>query len=151
MAIAAVLGPWLGFLPGAYLVNASVIGLSLIATAATIVGLNALIGRAGIALGAIITLFVGNPLASANAPLEFLPGIWGEVGQHLVPGASVTLLRLANYFPDASTLSPWLVLATWALVGCVLMITGHFRSQEVVHVDSLVEADDAPAQPAPVA
>lgn len=151
LALAGVLSAWFGFLPE-FWPTAAVMAGSFLATAATIVGLNALLGTPGIPIGAIITMFIGNPLSSANAPLEFLPAPWGAVGQYFVPGASGTLLRLVNYFPEASTSLPIIVLASWSLLGMLLMLTGHFRSQEVVHVEADVEPDHARAsEPVPAA
>lgn len=146
LGLAAILGPWLGVVPS-FGWSALVIGAALAATSFTIVGLHALMGRPGIALGSVITLFVGNPLASSGSPVEFLPEPWGAVGQLLVPGASATLLRLENYFPAADTVQPWSVLAVWALVGLVLTVTGRFRQQDVVPAAGAVE--DGP-RPAPV-
>jgi hypothetical protein len=37
------------------------------------VGKTALIGPQGIAVGAIITLLIGNPISAPAQPLEFLP------------------------------------------------------------------------------
>lgn len=131
--VAVILGPWLGVLPE-FWPSAAVFAVALLATGATIVGLHALLGRPGIALGALLTLFVGNPLSSAAAPVEFLPAPWGAVGQTLVPGASSTLLRLVNYFPQADPAGPWIVLGVWLVVGLVLSVTGRHRNEEVVHL-----------------
>ncbi|WP_348788376.1 ABC transporter permease [Leifsonia sp. NPDC080035] len=131
LAIVGIMQGWFGILQGSFWLNALAVGLSLFATAAFIVGMNALLGRPGIAVGAVLTVLVGNPISSAAQPLQFLVGPWGEIGQWFVPGASVTLLRDLSYFPDASTAFPWLVLLGWAAVGVVAMLAGHFRNQEV--------------------
>ncbi|MEA5457201.1 ABC transporter permease [Sinomonas sp. JGH33] len=129
LGLAAILQDWFHILQADYWVNAAAIGLGIAATAAVITGLNALMGRAGIAVGAVTTMFVGNPLSSLTQPKEFLPAPWGEVGQWFVPGASGTLLRELSYFPSADAAFPWLVLAGWAVVGTVLIAVGHFRNQ----------------------
>jgi hypothetical protein len=105
------------------------------------------LGNAGVAVGSIVTMLIGNPLASSATPVQFLPEPWGAVGQWLVPGASTTLLRDLSYFPDASTLLPWLILAGWSALGVVLSLVGHFRSREIVHVEDWDEA--TPEAPAP--
>lgn len=138
-----ILGPWLDILPGHFLEVWGVITAALLGTAATIVGLNALLGKIGIPLGAIITMFVGNPLSSAGAPQEFLPWHWGTVGQLFVPGASSTLLRQAAYFPDADMTRQWLVLLAWIVLGLVCMAIGRYRDQEVVHIDGATEPEGA--------
>ncbi|UCR89732.1 hypothetical protein [Mycetocola spongiae] len=129
-ALIAVLlqGP-LGILQGSLLLNAAAAGAALLATSALIVGLATLIGPAGIGVGAVITLFVGNPISAATAPASFLPGAWGAIGQYFVPGASATLLRNISYFPDAPTAGPWLVLAGWTALGLVLLGLGARRER----------------------
>ncbi|MHC6592567.1 ABC transporter permease [Arthrobacter sp. C152] len=132
LGLAGILQGWFHILDGNYWTNTAAIGLGIMATAAIIVGLNALIGQPGIAVGAVITLFIGNPLSSLTQPKEFLPAPWGDVGQWLVPGASGTLLRDLSYFPDAATAFPWLVLAGWAIAGAILITVGHFRNSPAV-------------------
>lgn len=132
LGVTAVMQGWFGILQGGFLVNSLAVGLSMFATAGFIVGMNALIGRAGIPVGAVLTMLVGNPLSAAAQPLQFITGPWGEIGQWFVPGASVTLLRDLSYFPDADASGPWLVLLGWAALGLVGMLLGHFRNQRVV-------------------
>ncbi|MFJ3958466.1 ABC transporter permease [Arthrobacter sp. NPDC090010] len=132
LGLVGILQGWFHVLQGEYWVNAAAVGLGLTATAAIIAGLSSLIGRAGIAVGAVITMFIGNPLSSLTQPKEFLPAPWGDVGQWFVPGASGTLLRDLSYFPDASMVFHWLVLAGWAVLGVILIATGHFRNQGAV-------------------
>lgn len=146
--VTAVLQPWFGILQGSFLANWMAMSLAFLGTGSLIVGANAVFGRAGIAIGALTTMFIGNPIASVTQPLQFLPEPWGAIGQYFVPGASATLLRDLSYFPDAPQLQSWLVLVGWAVLGTVMMLVGHFRSQEVVHIDGSVE-DDVRAEPVP--
>ncbi|MDP5228479.1 MULTISPECIES: ABC transporter permease [Arthrobacter] len=132
LGLAGILQGWFHVLQGDYWANSLAVGLGLAATAAIIAGLSSLIGQAGVAVGAVITMFIGNPLSALTQPKEFLPAPWGDVGQWFVPGASGTLLRDLSYFPDASTAFPWLVLGGWAVLGVVLIATGHFRNQGAV-------------------
>jgi hypothetical protein len=136
--LAAIMQAWFGILQGDYLANASAIGLSLFATGAFIVGMTTLLGRAGLALGAIITLLIGNPISAAAQPPEFLPEPWGAIGQWFVPGASVTLLRNLSYFPEADATMQWLVLAGWGLLGVLLMFVGRYRNTAVVDEEGAV-------------
>ncbi|WP_426624874.1 ABC transporter permease [Leifsonia sp. McL0607] len=131
LAVTGILQGWFGILQGDFWLNALAVGLSMFATAAFVVGMNALFGRVGIAIGAVLTVLVGNPISAAAQPLQFLVGPWGAIGQWFVPGASVSLLRDLSYFPSADALLPWLVLLGWAAVGVVGMLAGHFRNQEV--------------------
>ncbi|WP_052227015.1 hypothetical protein [Microbacterium mangrovi] len=134
IGIPLILQTWFGFLQGDFWLNAAAIGLSVLATASFIVGCTSLIGRAGIAIGAVVTMLVGNPLSAAAVPVQFVPTPWGEIGQFMVPGASNWLVRSLSYFPDADVSKQWWILGTWAAVGILLTIVGHFRSQEPVHV-----------------
>ncbi|MGO4300803.1 ABC transporter permease [Leifsonia sp. RAF41] len=131
LSVTGILQGWFGILQSDFWLNALAVSLSMFATAAFIVGMNALIGRAGIAVGAVLTVLVGNPLSAAAQPLQFMVGPWGAIGQWFVPGASVTLLRDLSYFPEADSSFAWLVLLGWAAVGVIAMLAGHFRNQEV--------------------
>ncbi|MET0975983.1 MAG: hypothetical protein ABWX82_09975 [Leifsonia sp.] len=148
LGLTAIMQTWFGILQGDFLLNAAAVGLSVLATASVIVGFTSLIGRAGVAVGALLTMLIGNPLSSATQPVQFLPGAWGEIGQFFVPGATATLLRDLSYFPDADAMQSWLVLAGWATLGVVLSFVGHFRSQEVVHVEGSLEV--APTGSTPI-
>jgi hypothetical protein len=127
LGIAGILQGWFGVLQGNYLLNAGVFALALLAVGATVVGLAAVAGRAGIALGAILILLVANPISSAAQPVEFLLAPWGAIGQWFPPGAGGTLIRNASYFPAADTTFPWLVLAGWAAAGILLALVGRAR------------------------
>ncbi|MHC2998597.1 hypothetical protein [Microbacterium sp. HJ5] len=148
--ITLVMQTWFGVLTGDWLLNAAVIGLGVSATAALIIGLAAVMGPPGIAVGAVLTMFIANPIASAAQPMQFLPEPWGAVGQFFVPGASATLLRSVMYFPDAATATQWIVLATWLVGGVVLALVGHHReAAELTPSAGRLEAPDA-ATPEPV-
>lgn len=128
LAIGGILQGWFGVLQGNYLLNSGAIALSLLAIAAPIAGLVAVFGRAGIAIGVILFVLVGNPIASAAAPPQFLPEPWGVIGAWFPPGAAATLLRNLSYFPAADVGFPLAVLATWAVIGLLLVAVGLFRT-----------------------
>ncbi|MET0735935.1 MAG: hypothetical protein ABWY55_09905 [Microbacterium sp.] len=125
--IVLVMQTWFGILQGPWLVNAAVVGLAVSATAALVVGLNALMGPPGIAVAAVITMLIANPIAGAAAPPQFLPEPWGAIGQWFVPGAAASLLRSVGYFPEAATIAQWLILGAWLVIGIVLALVGHYR------------------------
>lgn len=122
LLLTALLQGWLGFLQGDSLINAAAIAISVLGTAALIGGLNYLIGRPGLALGAAFTMLVANPLSSASAPWQFIAEPWGQFGQYLVPGSSNSLLRTLSYFPNADVSQQWLTLALWSAFGLVLLL-----------------------------
>jgi hypothetical protein len=136
--LVGVLQGWFGILQGDYFANVGAVALALAAIAAPIIGATSVIGIRGIALGPVIFLLFANPISSAIAPQEFLPGAWGAVGQWFPPGAGSTLLRDLSYFPGANTVFPWLVLAGWAVLGYLLAMFGHFRNRSAAleRVDS---------------
>src|SRR5262249_56629035 len=105
-----------------YYTIAAIIGLIVLAVAATVTGLGSVAERAGraaagIGLGAAIMLVLGNPLSGATSAPELLPSPWGQVGQWLPPGAGATLLRAVAYFDGSRVGEPWAVLAAWAAAG----------------------------------
>jgi hypothetical protein len=146
--VTLVLQTWLHILQRDWLLNAAAIGLAMLATAALVVGCNALLGRLGIAVGAVISLLVANPISGAALPYQFLPGPWGAVGQAFVPGAASGLVRSLSYFPEADTTGQWLVLAAWAVGGLLLTAVGRFRSSAPVR---LPEGELERVEPVPAA
>jgi hypothetical protein len=129
VVVTLVLQTWLEVLQRDWLLNAAAFGLAMAATAAIVSGFNALLGTAGIGVGSVVSLLIGNPIAGATLPYQFIPAPWGDVGQVFVPGAASSLVRSLSYFPDADVSKQWLVLAAWTLGGMVLTVVGHFRSQ----------------------
>lgn len=117
----AILHSWFGFLPTANFALWAALSLSIGSTASLLAGLHSLLGTAGIGIGAIITMFIGNPLSGATLPPEFLPWHFGSLGRFFVPGAAQELLRTLSYFPEASTAQPWLVLTAWTALGLLCL------------------------------
>lgn len=132
LAVVAVLQGWFRVVDGPFGLEWLAVSLAILAIGAPIVGLASLIGRPGIALGPVLFLLFANPISGVTQPVEFYPAPWGDVGQWFPPGAGATLLRDVAYFPRADAAMPWLVLASWAIVGLVLGVVGHFRTAPVV-------------------
>ncbi|WP_163541553.1 hypothetical protein [Occultella kanbiaonis] len=128
LLLTGILQSWFGSLQGDWWLNAGVIALALAAIAAPITGFVALLGRAGVALGAVLMMLVANPISGVAVPPEFLPWHWGAIGQWFPPGASGTLLRDVSYFPAADAGAAWLALGLWAGVGALLSLAGHVRT-----------------------
>ena len=133
LALALIMQTWFGILQGNFGLNAVAIGLSIAATVGLINGFVSLIGPAGIAIGAVLTMLIGNPIASLNQPKEFLAGNWGDIGQFFVPGAAGTLLRDLSYFPDVPMALQWWVLSAWLAVGIALILVGHVIAHRTAH------------------
>ena len=115
---ALILNVWFGLIPGDFATLWAAFSATYLATASFIVGVSALTAPiVGLGVGAVVTMFIGNPISGASMPSVFLPGAWGAIGQMMVPGASSTLLRSIAYFPEAATSSQWLVLGSWIAFG----------------------------------
>jgi hypothetical protein len=124
LAGAAVQQYWLGVLPGDYLADAGVMGLFALAVAGTVAGLGALLGRGGLALGAVLVFLVGNALSGVSSAAELLPQPWGAVGQLLPIGAGATMLRSVAYFDGNGSAVAATVLTAYAVVGLILVAAG---------------------------
>ena len=122
---ALILSTWFGFIPGDFATLWAAFGATYLATASFMIGMGALlVPAAGLGLGAVVTMFIGNPISGASMPSAFLPGAWGQIGQMMVPGASSTLLRSIAYFPEAATSGQWLVLGSWIAFGLLAGVIG---------------------------
>ena len=122
---ALILNVWFGIIPGDFATLWAALSATYLATAAFIVGVGALSSPLiGLAVGAVVTMFIGNPISGASMPSVFLPGAWGQIGQMMVPGASSTLLRSIAYFPEVATSDQWLVLGSWIAFGLLAGVIG---------------------------
>lgn len=122
---ALILSTWFGFIPGDFATLWAAFAATYLATASFMIGMGALlVPAAGLGLGVVVTMFIGNPISGASMPSVFLPGEWGQIGQMMVPGASSTLLRSIAYFPEAATSGQWLVLGSWIAFGLLAGVIG---------------------------
>lgn len=122
---ALILSTWFGFIPGDFATLWAAFAATYLATASFMIGMGALlVPAAGLGLGVVVTMFIGNPISGASMPSAFLPGAWGQIGQMMVPGASSTLLRSIAYFPEVATSGQWLVLGSWIAFGLLAGVIG---------------------------
>lgn len=129
LALTAVLQFWLGSLDGNYWANSGVIAFSIAATSVAILGLEWVLGTAGLGLGAATMMLLGNPLSGLNSAPEMLPTGWGTLGQLLPPGAAGTMLRAVSFFDGADIVRPVLVLSAWLVGGLALCLIGAARDR----------------------
>jgi hypothetical protein len=115
---------WLGIIEGPWLLNAAVVALAVLAIASVIAGLNALTGPPGIALGALLIVFVGNPWSGIASAPELLPKAAGFIGQLLPPGAGGNLLRNTAFFDGAGGGGQLAVLLVWTALGLGAIMAG---------------------------
>lgn len=145
IVVTLIMQPWFEYLQGEFWLNALAMGVTMLATATFIIGCASLLGRGGIALGAIVTVFIGNPLSAAAMPWQFLVAPWGAIGQYMVPGASNALIRNLSYFPHANSAQQWLTLIGWIALGVILTVVGRFRSRPAMHVPEATAETPTPA------
>ncbi|WP_407561177.1 ABC transporter permease [Streptomyces sp. 184] len=121
---AAVADTWLDALAGGWWAEAGALGLTVLAGGAAVAGLAAVLGRAGMGLGSLLVMLLGNPFSGVPSAPEMLPEPVGALGQWLPPGAGGSLIRSVAYFDGNGGAGPLAVLAGWALVGLTLLALG---------------------------
>lgn len=129
LALTAILQYWLGSLEGSYWANSGVIAAGIAAVSLTLLGLEWLLGTAGLGLGAAVMMLLGNPLSGLTSAPEMLPGGWGALGQLLPPGAAGTALRSVSFFDGAGAGQAFVVLSCWFVAGLLLCGLGALRSR----------------------
>jgi hypothetical protein len=128
LAMAAILQYWLGSLGDSYWTNSGVVALSVAATSVTLLGLESLLGVAGLGLGGAVMVLLGNPLSGMTSAPEMLPGWSGTLGQLLPPGAAGSLLRSTAFFDGHGAWPHVVVLLAWLAFGAALCVLGGLRS-----------------------
>ncbi|MBO0772974.1 MAG: ABC transporter permease, partial [Actinobacteria bacterium] len=121
---AGLIQGWLGIIPGNWIVNGGVIALTVLAIAAGVGGLASLAGYPGLAVGALLMVFCGNPFSAVGSAPEMLPVPAGAIGQLLPPGAGQELLRSAAYFGGNGSAGHLAVLIVWAVAGITAVLAG---------------------------
>ena len=124
LAMAGILQYLLGSIQGIYLANATVIGFGTAAIALTLLGLWSLLGKAGLVLGAITMVLLGNPLSGLSSAPEMLPAGWGKLGPLLPPGAEGSLLRDTAFFGGHHAGGHVVILLAWTAGGLLLSLVG---------------------------
>lgn len=147
LVVTGILQGWFDVMQGSYWMNALIIGLEVAALSSTVIGAKNAFGNVGMAVVSVTMLLVGNPLSGATVPAYFLPSPWGAVGRLLPPGAALDLLRNVSYFPQAPSMTGWLVLLAWLALGIALNWVARLRR---VTLPARREAREA-AQPAEAA
>ncbi|GIG00262.1 hypothetical protein [Catellatospora citrea] len=137
----------IGVLTGSYLATAGAIALLALAVSATVAGLGAVLGKAGIGLGALLVFFSGNPISGLATAPELLPAPWGTIGHFLPPGAGAGLLRSVAFFDGAGAAQPLWILVNWAAAGLVLTALGHFRDRATPPVSAVHATGNAVTLP----
>ncbi|MFJ4715296.1 ABC transporter permease [Streptomyces sp. NPDC088785] len=147
VAATALADNWLGVLTGDWWTQAGALALSTLAVGATVAGLAALIGPAGIGVGALLMVLLGNPFSGVASAPQLLPEPVGLLGQGLPPGAGGSLIRSVAYFDGARAGAPALTLALWAGLGLAAVLFGGVRARRA---SARLEAPAPARTPQPV-
>jgi hypothetical protein len=126
--VAALLRFVLGSIDANFWGVAGGLALGALASGLSMLGLGSLCGRAGLAVGALLALLLGNPLSGLTSAPELLPSGWGALGQWLPQGANATLLRSTAFFGGSGATMAIVVLAGWATVGAALIVIAAIRT-----------------------
>jgi hypothetical protein len=129
LVAAGIVQSWLDVVEGEWIVNAGVLGLTVLAIGATVAGLYAWLGGAGIGVAAALMVFIGNPFSGAGSAPEMLPEPVGGIGQLLPPGAGANLLRSTGFFDGAAAGVPVTVLLAWTLGGLAVLALATTRAR----------------------
>jgi hypothetical protein len=97
--------------------------LFVLALGLPIAAFQALLGVAGIALGAVMFLVIGNPASGGSSAPELLPGFWRALSQLLPPGAAITAMRDVVYFHGHGMTRALFVLCAYAILGAAVVVT----------------------------
>jgi hypothetical protein len=116
---------FLGALPHQPVATWAALSLIVLAIGATTAGLIALIGAAGLGLGILLMIFIGNPFSGVTSAPVLLPAPVGTIGQWLPPGAGASLLRSTAYFGGHGAAGHLTVLLVWIVLGMVAIVAGH--------------------------
>ena len=129
LIVAAVLQFWFGSIESAFWPVATAMALGIAGMAMPLAGLQHVLGGKGFTIGAMVMMFLGNPLAGIATTAAWLPDGLGLFGQLLPPGATGTLVRSAAYFDWAGSGLAAMTLVAWVAVGVALTGIGIARDR----------------------
>lgn len=129
LALGAIMQFGYDLFDGNYLELAGILALGIAGTSMFVLGMESLLGGAGLGIGAIITLFVSNPLSGIATGWQWLPSPWGWFGQHLPIGAAGTAVRSVAYFDDHGITHAVVVLCCWVALGVGMVALASWRKR----------------------
>ncbi|MEJ6550232.1 ABC transporter permease [Corynebacterium sp. USCH3] len=121
LAVGAILQFGFGTFDGNYWETAGVLALGIAGTSLFVLGLESLIGFPGLGIGAVLTLFVSNPLSGIATGWQWLPSPWGAIGQYLPIGAAGNATRSVAFFDGAGIAHSVWVLLAWVVIGLAMV------------------------------
>jgi hypothetical protein len=112
-----------GAFHGHFLAIWGLAALYVLALGLPIVAFQLFLGVAGVAVGAVMFLVIGNPASGGSSAPELLPGFWRLLSQLLPPGAATTAMRDVVYFHGHGMANALIVLGTYAVLGAIIVFT----------------------------
>ncbi|WP_236050576.1 ABC-2 transporter permease [Nonomuraea cypriaca] len=122
LSIVAIVDWLLGALRLPFLESWFILALTMITTGLVYTMFHALIGRWAMLPTWGLMVLLGNPSSGGAVSWPLLPSPLGAIGRWLPPGASVNAQHTAVYFGGHQSLTPFLVLAVWALGSCAVFL-----------------------------
>jgi hypothetical protein len=138
---------YFGALPHEHAATWAALSLTVLAIGAPVAGLIALIGPAGLGLGALLMIFTGNPFSAVLSAPQLLPAPIGVIGQWLPPGAAGSLLRGIAYFHGNGASGPLTVLIIWSALGLAAIVAGHHAPMPFAVRRAMAHSATLAAQP----
>ena len=134
-ALGSLVATWMlhsvyGTLIGSFGMEWLGIASGILATSLLTAGLAAIIGVPGVAIGAILTIFLANPLSGLATGPWLLPAGWSTFGQWMPIGATGHLVRSLSFFDGLGATQSWWVLAIWIAAGFVLLMLDRSKRQD---------------------
>jgi hypothetical protein len=129
IAGAAVVGPVFDALDGHFWALSGIGALVVLASAATALALQTLLGLLGTGLVILLFVVLGNPSSGGVYPAPLLPSFWSAIGQILPPGAGTTLVRNTVYFSGHAVTAALWVLGAYAVGGAALAWAASWRNE----------------------
>lgn len=121
----AVTGAWLDVLgPAPWWLESGAFAFTVLAVGAIVLGLHAVLGRAGLPIAFGLLVFVGNAFAGTSSAPELLPDVPHRIGQWLPPGAGNELLRSVAFFHGHGSTHSIVVLGVWSVAGILAVLVG---------------------------
>lgn len=117
LLVGAILQFGFGTFDANYWATSLILALGIAGTSMFVLGLESLIGYAGLGIGAVLRLFVSNPLSGIATGWQWLPSPWGMIGQYLPIGAAGNAARSVGFFDGAGATHSVVTLVVWVLIG----------------------------------
>ncbi|OIK24462.1 membrane protein [Streptomyces malaysiense] len=125
--IAAVVDWWLGALRLPFVESWLILALTMFTSGMVFTMFNTMFGRWAMLPTWGLMVLLGNPSSGGAVSWPLLPSVLGTVGRWLPPGASVNAQHTAVYFRGDQHAFPFLVLAGWSVLACVIFLVWRHR------------------------